>query len=84
MEDALKAMASVLSDGITASDTGPSFTCQEADTLARVLVLGGHLEAAAYWLSGHAAEDETGDSHYNEEEGRPMTVEEVREYASDL
>jgi hypothetical protein len=87
---ALADLAGVFGDGMTADHTGSSFTCSEADTIARVLVLAGHKDAAETWLHGHADGDDGGDSHYHfddeedpEDEGRPMTEAEIAEYITE-
>lgn len=58
LADALDDLADVLSDGMTAGHVGHHFTCSEAETIARVLQLAGHADAAAAWLDGHAEGDE--------------------------
>lgn len=87
---ALGDLAGVFGDGMTAHHTGPSFSCGEADTVARLLILSGHAEAAETWLSGHAQNDEFDDYHFTvndndpEDEGRPLNDEELTEYAANL
>lgn len=54
--DALTDLAHVF--GITAGHTGHHFTCSEAETIARVLQLAGHADAAAAWIDGHAEGDD--------------------------
>ncbi|ATI18775.1 hypothetical protein SEA_DAUDAU_74 [Streptomyces phage Daudau] len=90
LNDALAELASVFGDGMTADHTGSGFTCTEADTVARVLVLAGHTDAAETWLHGHADGDDGGDSHYHydseddpEDEGRPMTEEDIAKYVAE-
>lgn len=90
LSDALKGLAAVFGDGMTADDIGPSFGCSGADQVARVLVLAGHREAAETWLSAHAQGDELEDFHFTrndedpEDEGRPLNRGEIAEYVSDL
>ncbi|WP_329793866.1 hypothetical protein V1227_18850 [Lentzea sp. DG1S-22] len=50
-------MADVFGDGEVAYECGSSFTCREADAIARGLVLLGFREAAETWLIGHAKND---------------------------
>lgn len=84
MEDALKAMASVLGDGVVADDVASGFSCGEADVLATVLVRAGYREAAITWLSAHAKEDEGEDSHYIDSEDRSMSEQEIGIYVDTL
>ncbi|MFI5863543.1 hypothetical protein [Streptomyces sp. NPDC051546] len=90
LKEALADLASVFGDGMTADHTGPAFSCGEADTIARVLALSGHREAAETWLSGHAQGDEGDDYHFtvNDEdpndEGRPLNDKEIAGYVTDL
>lgn len=85
LTDALAELAGVFGDGYVAFDNGSKFTCTEADTIARVLVVAGHEDAAVTWLKGHAEGDEGGDNHhvYVDEEdpdGHQMGEEEIRAY----
>ncbi|WP_438470752.1 hypothetical protein [Streptomyces asiaticus] len=90
LKDAIRGLAEVFGDGMTSSETGPSFTCLEADSIARVLLLSGHKEDALRWLEGHADGDEVDDLHYTydendpEDEGRVLNKMELREYAGSL
>lgn len=64
--EALAAVAAVLGDTMLSIQQGPGFTCSEADTIANLLVVAGHPEAAVMWLSGHALGDEdTGDDEHH-------------------
>lgn len=85
LSDALAELAGVFGDGMTSDMVGSQFTCSEADTIARVLVLAGHREAAETWLRGHAQGDEDGDSHHvyeddEDEDGHQMDEDEIRAY----
>lgn len=87
--DAIEAMAEVFGDGMTAMHVGSSFNCGEADTIARVLALAGHKDAAITWLEYHASGDDSGDQHFLEgygplDEDRPWTTDEFAEYVGDL
>jgi hypothetical protein len=53
---ALGSMAEALARA--AGEVGSSFTCGEADNLARVLAYSGHVEEAATFLVGHALGDD--------------------------
>lgn len=65
LEQAVSAMADVLSDGMTARDVGAHFTCTEAEALADVMRAAGHGDAADAWLAGHAyGDDDEDDMHY--------------------
>ncbi|QJD50719.1 hypothetical protein SEA_ISSMI_73 [Streptomyces phage Issmi] len=87
---AITALAGVFGDGMTADMVGASFTCSEADTVARLLALAGHKSEALTWLEGHAQGDEVDDSHYTydetdpEDEGRVLTEAELVEYIEGL
>jgi ApbE superfamily uncharacterized protein (UPF0280 family) len=87
--DALSNLADVFGDCMTADHTGSSFSCGEADSVARLLALTGHEDAAVRWLIGHAQNDEWDDYHFigndddPEDEGRVMTDEEIAEYVAD-
>jgi len=87
LNEALAALAGVFGDGMTADHTGSGFTCTEADTIARVLVLAGHHDEAASWLEGHATGDDGGDDHWHfdgdDDEGRPLTEDEVSAYVKE-
>jgi hypothetical protein len=52
--------------GVTES-LGEHLTCNEAEALAQILVIGGELEAARQLLEGHILSDEDGDMHYGVE-----------------
>ena len=86
---ALTDLAGVFGDDWTADHTGPAFSCSEADSVARLLALTGHTEAAVQWLIGHAQKDEWDDYHFvgndddPEDEGRVMTDQELAEYVAD-
>ncbi|MGW8630587.1 hypothetical protein [Streptomyces sp. NPDC055793] len=90
LSEALADLASVFGDGMTADYVGSSFTCGEADKIARVLVLAGHREAAELWLSAHARKDEGDDFHFTvndedpDDEGRPLNDKEIADYVADL
>ncbi|MGW0861278.1 hypothetical protein [Streptomyces sp. NPDC002611] len=85
---ALGDLASAFGDDWTADHTGPAFSCSEADSVARLLALTGHEDAAVRWLVGHAQNDEWDDFHFigndddPEDEGRVMTEEEIAEYVA--
>lgn len=59
----LNELAAVFGDGMTAMHLGGSFTCPEANTIAAVLALSGHIDAASEWLAAHAEHDEDHDLH---------------------
>ena len=61
--DALAEVAACFADSWTARATGGAMSCGEVDALARLLDLGGHRDAAAALLCGHAETDEHGDTH---------------------
>ncbi|MFG2923906.1 hypothetical protein ACGFYA_20675 [Streptomyces sp. NPDC048305] len=90
LTDALRELADVFGDGMTADHTGGAFSCGEADKIARVLALAGHREAAETWLSGHARGDEGDDYHFvsndedPEDEGRPLNDAEIAEYVTGM
>lgn len=85
---ALTDLAKAFGDDWTADHTGPAFSCSEADSLARLLALTGHEDAAVRWLIGHAQNDEWDDFHFigndddPDNEGRVMTDQELREYVA--
>ncbi|MEU6572310.1 hypothetical protein [Streptomyces sp. NPDC046805] len=87
LSEALDALAGVFGDGMTADGTGSTFTCTEADTIARVLVLAGHSGAAETWLEGHASGDDGGDDHWHyegdDDEGHAFTEDEVAAYVKE-
>jgi hypothetical protein len=89
LSEALAALAGVFGDGMTADHTGSGFTCTEADTIARVLVLAGHSEAAESWLEGHATGDDGGDDHWHydesnpDDEGHAFTEDEIAAYVKE-
>lgn len=60
-----------------------ALTCWEADALARVLALGGHVDKATDLLVGHSYhDDEEDDSHYYERDTPPKVRKaELRELA---
>ncbi|MEU9057854.1 hypothetical protein AB0D13_02875 [Streptomyces sp. NPDC048430] len=69
---AIAELSDVFGDGMTASHTGASFTCTEADVIARVLYLTGQEDAAITWLLGHAEGEDWDDTHahpYDQEKG---------------
>ena len=51
--------------GIGSGDVFAGFRCTELDSIATVLILGGHAEAAAFVIARHAENDESvsGDDH---------------------
>lgn len=55
-------------DGHTAYDVGPHLTCREADAMADFLRAYGQPDTADALIEGHAAEDEEGDAHYEEDD----------------
>ncbi|WP_436739949.1 hypothetical protein [Streptomyces sp. BBFR102] len=63
LSGALRVVANVLGDGMTASGVGGHFTCTEADDLAQSLMVGGHKHEAMAFLEGHAEGDDEGDEH---------------------
>ncbi|WJN62610.1 hypothetical protein [Streptomyces phage phiScoe1] len=87
---ALDELAKVFGDGMTADHVGSKFTCSEADTIARVLILTGYKDEAVAWLEGHAQGDEVDDLHFTydetdpEDEGRVLTEAELVEYVEGL
>ncbi|WP_327292463.1 hypothetical protein [Streptomyces sp. NBC_01198] len=87
LTESLAMMADVFGDGMFASHVGGFFTCSEADSIARVLLLSGHRDEALTWLSCHADGDEVDDSHFTydeddpKDEGRVLNALELREYA---
>ncbi|MEU9795041.1 hypothetical protein AB0E27_31370 [Streptomyces sparsogenes] len=58
---ALYTFASILGDGLTAVHLGGSFTCSEADRIAKALMEGGHKREAMTFLKGHASGDDDPD-----------------------
>ncbi|MGW8953479.1 hypothetical protein [Streptomyces sp. NPDC055709] len=68
------------------AEAGESFTCTEADSIARVLFASGNRDEAITWLIGHSHGDELDDNHYvvdeddPEDEGRVMTDDEIAAY----
>lgn len=65
VSNAIKHLADVFGDSMTAGDVGPHMTCGEAEALADVLRAAGHDAAADAWLEGHASGDDEGDLHYD-------------------
>ena len=61
--DALAEVAACFGDSWTARATGGAMACGEVDALARLLDVGGHPDAAAALLCGHAETDDHGDTH---------------------
>lgn len=90
LDGAISELAGVFGDGMTADHVGAKFTCSEADTIARLLVLAGHKDDAVNWLIGHAQGDEAEDSHFTydetdpDDEGRILTEAELVEYVEGL
>ncbi|WP_405799498.1 hypothetical protein [Streptomyces sp. NBC_01506] len=89
LNGALAVLAGAFGDGMTADQTGPGFTCAEADSVARVLALTGYKPEAVTWLEGHASGDEGDDSHFlyeNDEggEGHVMNADEIASYVEEL
>ncbi|MCX5236219.1 hypothetical protein OG824_13510 [Streptomyces prunicolor] len=88
LSDALGDLAKSFGDAWTADHTGPAFSCSEADSVARLLALTGHTDAAVQWLIGHAQKDDWDDFHFigdvvdPEGEGRVMTDAEIAEYVA--
>ncbi|MEU7400064.1 hypothetical protein [Streptomyces sp. NPDC044948] len=90
LRQTLQPLAGVFGDGMTADQTGPQFTCKEADEIALALYVTGHEEAAVTWLTGHATGEDWEDTHahpYDEQQGdhdreapRVFTEDEIREY----
>lgn len=61
---AVNALADMLSQILPGEGIGfASLTCSEADQLARVMVLFGHLDTATNVIEGHCADDDMGDAH---------------------
>ncbi|MCD2462439.1 hypothetical protein MBT42_02565 [Streptomyces sp. MBT42] len=61
---AISVFADILGDGMTAFHVGGSFTCSEAERMARVLVESGHKREAMVFLEGHASgDDDIDDMH---------------------
>lgn len=60
------------------SDYHCYLTCTEADSLARLFKVYGHVETAVTILGEHAADDEDGDSHFL------MGESEIKAYADNL
>lgn len=74
-------LASVFGDGMTALHVGPSFSCSEAETIAKALILLGQDEAAVTFLSGHGTEDDVTeeDSHVGlDEDGAEQLVADLK------
>ncbi|AXQ61127.1 hypothetical protein SEA_HANK144_74 [Streptomyces phage Hank144] len=67
---ALRTLAAVFGDGLTAYDVGPSFTCSEANDIAQALMVGGNKKAAMTFLEGHAGGDSAieEDAHHDVED----------------
>lgn len=57
----LRGALAVLDDSMTCEGIGPHLTCNEANELARALILAGFDDAAGWLLDGHAWSDEEGD-----------------------
>lgn len=58
-------MADALSGEMTAYDVGCQLSCDEADTIALVMLKAGQTDAARAFLAGHAVDDGEDDAHYN-------------------
>lgn len=88
IEASFSDLAAVFGDSLTAFDTGPKFSCGEADLIALALAQNGHLDAAVVWLTGHARGEGYEDSHctWQDENGEalnkviPFTEEQNLEY----
>ncbi|QOV06202.1 hypothetical protein KGG72_gp72 [Streptomyces phage Salutena] len=62
--DAIRTFASILGDGLTACHVAGSFTCSEADEMARALMVGDQKRAAITFLEQHAlGDDDEDDTH---------------------
>lgn len=65
-EEVVTAIADVA--GVFGSDAaesvGSGFTCGEAESIAVLLAISGHVDAAAIWMDGHASGDDEGDRHW--------------------
>jgi len=73
---ALRVLARVLGDGMTASGVGGHFTCTEADDLAQALMVGGHKREAMTFLEGHAeGDDDEDDLHGSVEDFEAYVLE---------
>ncbi|MFF4054635.1 hypothetical protein ACFYZ0_02450 [Streptomyces sp. NPDC001708] len=59
--DAISTFADILGDGMTAFHVAGSFTCTEAERMAKALMEGGHKRAAMTFLEGHASGDDDPD-----------------------
>ncbi|MGW6600580.1 hypothetical protein [Streptomyces sp. NPDC055036] len=70
LELALHDLAVTFGDYMTA-EAGGHFTCTEADSLARVLLLSGHRDQAITWLTGHWSGDDDADDLHADEESIP-------------
>lgn len=57
LDNALTNLASVMTADSLANDSGPTWSCGEADALAAVLIASGHRDAALTWLNGHSVAD---------------------------
>ncbi|WMI34797.1 hypothetical protein SEA_MARAV_75 [Streptomyces phage Marav] len=77
LQDAIATFASILGDPMTALHVGGSFTCREADDLARALMAGGHKREAITFLDGHATGDDDPDDVHPE-------IEDFEAYALEL
>ncbi|WP_432006327.1 hypothetical protein [Streptomyces parvus] len=65
---ALRAVADVLGDSLTSSGVAGHFNCNEADKLAKALMVGGNKRAAMGFLGHHAAADDDEDDLHGEVE----------------
>jgi hypothetical protein len=62
--EAIADMADALGSQDVFGDGGTTLNCIEADRIARVMALAGHLDAAVHFLAGHAEGDDEGDDHH--------------------
>ncbi|MEU7830356.1 hypothetical protein [Nonomuraea sp. NPDC049129] len=74
LPSALAGLANVFGNVHVAHDTGCRFTCNEADSLAAVLVAAGYRDAAITWLEGHVIADEADDLHLDVDEGVDIDI----------
>ncbi len=66
LTDAAATFGNTFHDGTLANDIAPKLTCAEVDALVRLLLAAGLAAAADLWLNAHAADDEEGDTHYQD------------------
>lgn len=63
LEVAVGRLADLVGNQETGTYAGQAMSCSEADAVASVLAVGGHHEAAAAFLAGHAGGDDGDDAH---------------------